>query len=95
MQFCIRGLSSLSTGRSENAGKIRDSLAVGYGISATQRSLNGVECPLKPLERSLGSLRAKLGQKPVGSVENACRLLRSDNSESGSGKHEVVSFEFS
>jgi hypothetical protein len=37
----------------ENAGKIRDSLAVGYGISATQRSLNGVEYPLKPLERSL------------------------------------------
>jgi hypothetical protein len=37
----------------ENAGKIRDSLAVGYGISATQRSLNGVEYPLKPLGRSL------------------------------------------
>ena len=34
----------------ENAGKIRGSLAVGYRISATQRSLNGVEFPLKPLE---------------------------------------------
>ena len=34
----------------ENAGKIRDSLAVCYGFSATQRSLNSVEFPLKPLK---------------------------------------------
>ena len=37
----------------ENAGKMRDSVAVGYGISATQCSLNGVEFPLKLLECSL------------------------------------------
>ncbi len=43
----------------------------------------------------VGSSRSKLGQKPVGSVENACRLLRSENSELGSGKHEVVLLEFS
>ena len=37
----------------ENAGKMRDSVAVGYGISSTQCSLNGVEFPLKLLESSL------------------------------------------
>ena len=49
-----RSLFYVILATTENAGKIRDSLAVGDGISATQRSLNGVECPLKPLERSLG-----------------------------------------
>ena len=37
----------------ENAGKMRDSVAVGYGISSTQCSLNGVVFPLKLLESSL------------------------------------------